>query len=534
MTVGHAAPRLHVGFGHARATPDAWHALLARPILADRVDVVALVGIALLATAVRLVPVLSGGGLSGLLGYDDGVYYGSAVALVHGVLPYRDYLLVQPPGITLALAPMALLGTVIGDADAFAIARLSFMLTGALNAVLVALVAGRYGRLAGFMSGMLYALWSTASVGERTTDLHVPQHALLLLALLVLSRPGRVRPGRAALIGVLLGLATAVQLWQAASALVILWWVVVRARDTGWARLRPAIAFGLGAAAAFSVVCAPFLVAAGATMVRHVLVDQVGRPSTGVGMVVRLRALEGLGSWAVLPAPFPVIVVLLVAAVAVVLALLTGSRCPWARPWVALAFAQTVVVLATPSFFGDYAAYVAQSGALVIGTGLAAGVGWLTCHGAARRSVMAAMAGITVLLAVPALTASRGQPVPLGALLQDLDGSRCASSDTPALLVLTTSLRRNLQAGCPVVLDPTGIAYDLDRGALKPGPAGPARKHAPGYQRAMLAWYTSGDAVLLTRGGVNGLTRATRDAIEQRYPVDLQRGLVTVRLGQRP
>ena len=40
--------------------------------------------------------------------YDDGPYFGSAVRLVHGVLPYRDYAFVQPPGITELMSPAAL------------------------------------------------------------------------------------------------------------------------------------------------------------------------------------------------------------------------------------------------------------------------------------------------------------------------------------------------------------------------------------------------------------------------------------------
>jgi hypothetical protein len=36
---------------------------------------------------------------------DISVYLGTAVRLVHGALPYRDFVLVQPPGSTLLLSP---------------------------------------------------------------------------------------------------------------------------------------------------------------------------------------------------------------------------------------------------------------------------------------------------------------------------------------------------------------------------------------------------------------------------------------------
>ena len=49
------------------------------------------------------------GFLLGVTEYDDGPYFGSAVRLVHGSMPYRDFVLVQPPGITLLMSPAGLL-----------------------------------------------------------------------------------------------------------------------------------------------------------------------------------------------------------------------------------------------------------------------------------------------------------------------------------------------------------------------------------------------------------------------------------------
>ncbi len=141
-----------------------------------------------LAFVLRLLPVLNGGGLYGLNDYDDGVYFGAAVALVHGSIPYRDFLLLHPPGILYVLAPFAALGNLVGDATAFAAARLAFMLLGAANAGLVALVAGRIGRRAALFAGVLYAVWPVAANVERTTWLIAPQNTLLLLG------PGRDCP----------------------------------------------------------------------------------------------------------------------------------------------------------------------------------------------------------------------------------------------------------------------------------------------------------------------------------------------------
>jgi hypothetical protein len=478
-----------------------------------------------------------GGGLLGLHGYDDGVYFAGAAALVHGAVPYRDFLLLHPPGMILGLSPFAIVGTVIGDPAAFAVARVSIMGLGAVNAVLVALVAGRYGRLAGLTAGTLYAVWSAASNVERTTDLHGPQNTLLLLGLLALARSGRIGPRRAAATGVVLGLAMTVQLWQAVSVAVVLWWVFVRGRGDGWDRMRPAAAYVAGAAVAFGLVCLPFLAAAPEAMIRYVVVDQVGRPNVGVDTIERLRVLEGFPQLAQLPpllrqlVPDPI--VLLVAATGVALVVLTARFCPWTRLWAVLAFAQSAVVLMTPSFFNDYPSFAAPAATLVIGTAVAGAVSRLARNGLRRAHGRAAIGFLFAPLAAISLFRLEGQTLPLADLESDMSSARCVSADSPALLVLTSAMRHNLEAGCPVVLDPTGISYDTDRGRRLPQSTGNWRLNAPGYQAAMLEWYTSGDAALFARPKSDGLTAATQTAIERRLPVERRRGIVTVRLAVR-
>src|ERR1700678_3408104 len=61
--------------------------------------------------------------LHAVLEYDDGGWFGSAVRLAHGVLPYRSFVLDQPPGVPLLLAPIGLLSRLVGTRDAFGVAR---------------------------------------------------------------------------------------------------------------------------------------------------------------------------------------------------------------------------------------------------------------------------------------------------------------------------------------------------------------------------------------------------------------------------
>ena len=57
-----------------------------------------MVAVAVVALAVRAVMVANSGGLAGIVGYDQGVYYSASEAVAWGVLPYRDFLFLHPPG----------------------------------------------------------------------------------------------------------------------------------------------------------------------------------------------------------------------------------------------------------------------------------------------------------------------------------------------------------------------------------------------------------------------------------------------------
>ena len=53
---------------------------------------------AILALALRLFQLSRPGYLSGFTQYDDGVYFGNALRLVHGAIAYRDFAMVQRTG----------------------------------------------------------------------------------------------------------------------------------------------------------------------------------------------------------------------------------------------------------------------------------------------------------------------------------------------------------------------------------------------------------------------------------------------------
>jgi len=102
MGIPRAQPEDEAVPDSASSTRGNWHWLMA-------------IAIAAIAFVFRLVPVMRGGGLFGLGNYDDGVYYAASTGIAHGLLPYRDFLLLHPPGVPLLLTPFALVAQLTSD-----------------------------------------------------------------------------------------------------------------------------------------------------------------------------------------------------------------------------------------------------------------------------------------------------------------------------------------------------------------------------------------------------------------------------------
>lgn len=472
--------------------------------------------VALVALAARLAPVLAGGGVTGILAYDDGVYYASGDALLSGRLPYRDYVLLHPPGIVLVLAPFAAIGRLVGeDQVGLAVARIAFMLVGAASSVLVWAVARRVSERAGLGAGLLYAVWQPASHVERTTMLEPLVSLGLLAALALLAGPTAARDRRrTVLAGVALGLAVVVKAWALVPFGVVAFWVLRRAG------VRRAATFSAAGAAAALVVALPFLVTAGPQLVRMVVLDQLGRPDNGVPVLYRLASIEALPvSRSAIHTP-PAAVVLAVTAAGLAAAAVVARRVPAARLWLALLVAQGAVLLAAPSYFGHYSAFAAPALALLAGAGAELVAGTVAAYAPALRPT-AALAGLAVLAVLSWHVVSRpeGRHVPAAAAEASLTGVRCVAADSAAALVAQDVLTRDLDDGCPVVVDVTGLTYDQDPGDLRPGPTPTARRHDPEWQRQVARYFRGSGAVLLDQWHSDGLDGRLLTTLERRDQV---------------
>ncbi len=227
--------------------------------------------------------------LYGLTEYDDGVYYASAMHLVAGQLPYRAFTLVQPPGITLLLSPIAAL-TGAGDSRlGLAIARvLTGVVTGA-NALLLVWILRRRALLAALLAGTLLAIYPPAVLSDRTLMLEPYLLLFCLLAIALAFENGVFASNRRLLAaGIALGFAGTIKLFAASVALAFGIVLLARYRD----RLRP---LATGALIGFGLPSLPFFLAAPHAFIHDIFIAQLARSTAAaVPFVTRFDSLVGL------------------------------------------------------------------------------------------------------------------------------------------------------------------------------------------------------------------------------------------------
>ncbi|GAA2750599.1 hypothetical protein [Amnibacterium kyonggiense] len=457
----------------------------------------ALIGIGVLAYAVRLSIMLRGGGLHGLGGYDDGVYYAAADALVHGRIPYRDFLLIQPPLIVVVTAPFAALGGLISDPAGFALARLVFIGVGAMNAVLTGWILRRFGRVAVLVGGVGYAVFYPAVYAERSVLLEPLGTLGILVALLLLQRAS-TQPQLAILAGIAAGLGVGAKIWYIVLSLLLL---------ATAARLR--LRYLVGLAVGGCGIYLPFLLLAPQRMLQDVVLDQLGRPSANSADTGR-RIQEILGAHSTLGvAPDVIAPVLGVLAIAsIIAALLT----PGARTFGVLAIGALAVLLLAPSWFPHYSALTAPPLMLCAGVGAARAAASLP-HGRPRW-VLAALLVIGIL---GANEANDRHPVgvrtPAGVSTAAAVVRGCVTADDPGALIEMNVLSRDLRdTSCAVWPDVTGWTYD-PRDYLGGKRDEVARRLNPRWQHDVMAFLESGDATIRLRRAT-GLSTDSKRAID--------------------
>jgi hypothetical protein len=276
------------------ATPDAGQAGRQEAGLRGRLTPVNVViaAMTLLALGLRLFYLTRPGYLLGVTEYDDGSYFGSAVRLVHGMLPYRDFVFVQPPGITLLMTPVALLARVTGTDWGLAVARIVTMLAGAAGVALAGLLVRHRGVLAALIACGVVAIYPD-SVASAHTLLVEPWLVLFCLAGAVAVFDGdQITGSRRRLIwgGVAFGFAGVIEAWAIIPVLVIVL--------LGLRRPRRMAFYLVGVAAGFVIPVLPFAALAPRMFYKSVIVAQVGGRvnATRMPLWYRLREMSGFAN----------------------------------------------------------------------------------------------------------------------------------------------------------------------------------------------------------------------------------------------
>ena len=427
------------------------------------------------------------GFLLGVTEYDDGPYFGSAVRLVHGSMPYKDFILVQPPGITLLMSPAGLLTYWTGTAWGLAIGRILTVLAGTAGVALAGLLVRHRGLLAVLLTCGIVAVYSDG-VAAAHTVLVEPWLVLFCLAGAVTVFDGdRITASTKRLVwgGVLFGFGGAVEAWAIVPVLVLAALCLPQVK-------RAAIFVG-GVAAGFLIPVLPFAIAGPSQLYHSLITAQVGyrAHAVRVGVLLRLRNMIGLPyalgwSKSLLLLAVLALVVFVVATQAA--AILVTQQPPPTLDWFASVSAVLIVAmfLWPPQFHYHFAEFLAPFMALTIALpvsrlfggarpddGLA--VTWpRTGNAKTARQVGMAIAGVSaVALAVVAAFQFRfesGAPRVIGPIPAAIDrlipSGACVLTDQVSV-TLAANRFVSTDPNCPKLIDSLGTTLALSDG-LKP------------------------------------------------------------------
>ena len=249
-----------------------------------------IVAATVLAFGLRLYQLLRPGHLLDVGDYDNGADFGSAIRLVHGVLPYRDFVVVQPPGITLLMTPAALLSRLTGStAWAIGVGRILTTAAGAASVALGGLLVRHRGLLAAVLTCGIIAIYPGSVQAAHTVLLEPWLVAFCLAGALAVFDGDQLASGRRlAWGGAAFGFAGAIKVWAIIPVAVICVLCLPG--------VRKAAKYLAGVVAGFCIPVLPFAAAAPRSFYDSVVVAQLARTGTRTPLAFRLAELTGLAS----------------------------------------------------------------------------------------------------------------------------------------------------------------------------------------------------------------------------------------------
>jgi hypothetical protein len=457
----------------------------------------------LLAVGLRLYDLSRPGYLLGISEYDDGTDFGSAIRLVHGAVPYRDFIMVQPPGITLIMFPVALATKGLGTITGMAVARVLTALASAAAVPVAGLLTRHRGFFAALVTCGVLAIYPDSILAARTVLLEPWLVLFCLLGALAVFDRDEVASGRRLFLGGLVfGFAGAVKVWAILPVAVIL---VLTAR-----RPRRAATYAAGVALGFCVPVLPFALTAPTTFYRSVIVAQLVRNDLiRIPQGYRLQQMLGLVHVNQLATPplviIGIVVVLLIAAVSVLASRLTHSPSPPLEVFATGTCALVVAAFLWPAdFYYHYAGFLAPFVALALALPLARLLGVLPAGGtrrwlarmrpAATVTAAAALAVLTVLQVVAEYHEASGVPASeISAAMKMIPPGACVATDQASYTIAINRFVSSVP-GCSLMIDGVGTDYALSNGHN--GETGASS--APAVEAAWMSSFKAAKYVWLT------------------------------------
>jgi hypothetical protein len=399
--------------------------------------------------------------------YDDGVYMGAALRLVNGVIPYRDFVLLHPPGVPLLMVPIAVLGRAIGTQGAMAGARLVTVLVTGSNATLAAIAVRHRGVGAMMISGTALACFPLAVAADQSLLLEPYLVCFCLIGMIAMfSRGELASSNRLILAGIAFGFAGAVKIWAIIPILVAFAVCLPR-----WKDLRTLV---LATTAGFIVPCLPFFLVAPHAFVHDVFVTQLahtGSSTVGASSSVRLLTLTGFWGISFLHTKTALALCFAIALlifVALVYGLSAGSN--RRSDWFVLgsAVVATTAMFLPSSYFDHYAYFPAAFVALLIGSCVARAIGSLGTLdrrfsgrlGDLVLPMVVSLIAIAVLVPQQLDTARQYfaiTPAEPGTIVSRLTRpGACVVSDVVTVTILADRFDPATK-NCPSVIDPFGL-----------------------------------------------------------------------------
>jgi alpha-1,2-mannosyltransferase len=482
-----------------------------------RLVVIVIAGCTAVGLFLRLYQLTRPGYLTGVTEYDDGVLFGNALRLADGVIPYRDFAVVQPPGSILLMAPVALLAKVTGSAWGLGIARLLTVFADCAAIALLGVLVRHRGPLAAGVACGIYAVDPDAIVAAHTFLLEPWLNMFCLVGAVLAFDGDRLAGGRRlAWAGAVFGFAAAVKLWALVPLAVIVLLLLPRIRQIAY--LVGGAVVGLG------LPLLPFLILSPGALYRGVLVGQFVRSSNGgeAQLLQRLGDMLGLSDFPT----FPLAPVLLLIAIAILALYLAGcwaaGRPPAALDWYALvsAVAVTVMFMLPRLYYHHYGAFLGPFLALIVALPVGRLALWVEGlgaegvsaegQGAGGPATAARSYGLTALLVMGAVAAvvvgwAGVHDVRTESQLNETSVAGIADRlIPPGACVLTNYAAYTVTAsrfisdapGCPSLVDSFGTLITLTDGhdlkAARPALSTVTAVWRSGFERASYVWLVTG------------------------------------------